>query len=106
MLSTSCAQQKQKFMDDSTAVLPGVVRVVGKIKNKNADQFVLTIQEVIESGQGLINAPAPGQDLTVGFDASMKELEVGQTIRADMKERMGVDASQSSYVIIQYNKSR
>jgi hypothetical protein len=96
----ACAQQSTPVENNPITVNPNTVRVIATVKSVTKESAVLTVQEVVATGQGIINTIAPGQEVTIKITAKEKEFLSGNRIQADLKEKLGVDASQSYYVLL------
>lgn len=88
---------------DSTRIPPGTVVVTGSITAASGDHVTLKVEEVIGSGQGIINLPAAGQQMPVRVTKDIK-LRTGEKVRACLKEKLEADASRSSYELVQVKK--
>jgi hypothetical protein len=97
----SCAQVSTPSMNDSIPVNPNTVRVKAKILSSTETQATLQIITVMDSGQGIINPLSEKQEVTVQLREPGKKFRSGKNITADLKEKLGVDNSQSSYVLVQ-----
>jgi hypothetical protein len=97
----ACAQTTPA--GDSTQIPPGTVVVVGSITNTSGNSATLKIEEVVGSGQGIINLPAAGQQMPVQVTKGVK-VRTGEKVRAHLKEKLEADASRSSYEIVQVKK--
>src|SRR5689334_12098919 len=82
---------------DFNPISPNTVRVIAKVKSIQNDSAVIAVQKVIGSGQGIINILSYGQELSIFVSPEKKKLLSGE-IEVDLKEKLGVDASQSYYV--------
>jgi hypothetical protein len=99
----SCAQISPSAMNDSTLLPPNTIRVKVKILSASESQATVQIVSVVGSGQGIINPLSEGQKITVQLPEG-KKIKNGKTILADLKEKMGVDASQSSFTLLRFNE--
>ena len=99
----SCAQvaRPNPAMNDTLPIPPNTVRVKATILSFNETEVTLQIATVIGTGQGIINPLSEGQKVTVQLRDGNKKLKKGKNIIADLKEKLGVDASQSLYVLLQ-----
>jgi ribosomal protein S24E len=91
-------------MNDTIPVNPNTVRVKAKILSSTETHATLSILTVIGSGQGIINPLSERQEVTVQLRGTDKKIKSGKTITADLKEKLGVDNSQSSYVVVQFKE--
>lgn len=99
----SCAQVSPSAMNDSTLLPPNTIRVKAKILSLSDSQATVQIISVIGSGQGIINPLSEGQKITIHLPEG-KKIKNGKTIMADLKEKLGVDASQSSFTLLRLNE--
>jgi hypothetical protein len=96
----SCAQVSRMPVADSLAIPPGTIVVIASITETTKSTATLNVQEVVGSGQGIINALSAGQSTPVKMTAGIR-LRPGQKVRAYLKEKLEADASRSSYEIVQ-----
>src|SRR5688500_7972051 len=94
MVHYACAQVSQNMKADSLPVQPGTIRVTASVIAVKEKSATLKIISVLASGQGIINILSEGQEVVVQLRE--EELRAAEKIEADLKEKMGVDASQSS----------
>lgn len=97
----ACAQIRPA--SDSTQIAPGTVVVIGSIAAISGNNATLKIEEVVGSGQGIINLPAAGQQMPVRVMKGIK-LRTGEKVRAYLKEKLEADASRSSYELVRAKK--
>lgn len=96
----ACAQIRP---GDSTHIPPGTVVVIGSVTAVSGNNATLKIEEVVGSGQGIINVPAAGQQMPVRVAKDIK-LRTGEKVRGYLKEKLEADASRSSYELVQVKK--
>jgi hypothetical protein len=96
----SCAQVSTPVVNDSVPPGPNAIRIKATVVTSTAVKATLKIVSVLESGQGIINPLYENQEITVEVSAPKVKLKGGKIIVADVKEKLGVDNSQSSYVLI------
>jgi hypothetical protein len=104
---TSCASKAQNtpvISQDTVAVNPNTVVVIAKVRLVGVDDVHLVINKVVGIGQGIVNIPAEGQEIITQIADQKTKLKTGDTVRATLKEKMGVDASQSSFIILSHSK--
>lgn len=101
MCQYACAQITPA--GDSTQIPPGTVVVTGTITAASGNNATLKIEEVVGSGQGIINLPAAGQQMPVRVTKGIK-LRTGKKVRVYLKEKLEADASRSSYELVQVKK--
>jgi hypothetical protein len=92
-------------MDTTSAIGPNMIRIIGKVISASPERATLKVTKVLGSGQGIINMPGEGQEIPVSVTDKSKKLKRGETIAAELTEKMGADASQSFYIILQYQPS-
>jgi hypothetical protein len=104
MLHYACAQVSQnvKADSDSVPVQPGTIRVNASVIAVKEKTATLKIVSVKSTGQGIINILSEGQEVVVQLRSG--DVKAGYIIEADLQEKMGVDASQSSYVLLRAKK--
>lgn len=90
---------------DSTRIPPGTVVVIGSITAASGNNVTLKVEEVVGSGQGIINLPAAGQQMPVQVTKDTR-LRAGEKVRAYLKEKLEADASRSSYELVQVKKQK
>jgi len=95
----SCAQQ-MPINADTSSIAPNTIRIIGKIKNIESETFAITIQTVVKSGQGVITILNEGQHVDVRTSGREIKIKPGQIVQADLKEKLSVDGSQSSYSLL------
>jgi hypothetical protein len=106
LLNCSRAQVSSPTMTDTTsAIAPNMIRIIGKVISADPEKATLKVTKVLGSGQGVINMPSEGQQISVSLTDKSKKPKGGETITAELTEKMGADASQSFYVILQYKRS-
>lgn len=88
---------------DSLQLQPGSVLVIAKVLDLDKVGATLEILEVKGSGQGIINVPSQGAKLTVKVDRNILK-SAHQTIEAYLKEEMDIDASQSTYRLVEITR--
>jgi hypothetical protein len=99
----SCAQVSQMPASDSVGIPPGTIVVIGNIASASKDNATLNVQEIVGSGQGIINMLSAGQKTTVHIAGGIR-LQPGERIRAHLKEKLEADASRSSYELVRMEK--
>ena len=107
ILAASCASKAQNgptIIHDSVATNPGTVIVIAKVKSVSIDDVHLVVNKVVGVGQGIVNAPAEGQEIIARTIDQKIKLKTGDIVRAELKEKMGVDASLSSFLILRHSK--
>lgn len=95
-----CAQVAQNTMTDSQDIAPNTTRISAKIISLDEKTASLKVISVVASGQGIINILSEGQQITIQLNDKKTILKKGEEIEVDLKEKMGVDASQSSYTLL------
>lgn len=100
-LSSTFAQttQAETPVTDKLELPPGIIHVSLLIKDIQRHQVTLEIIEVIAEGHGIVNVLSKGQLLTISIPEKV-DMSKGQKMEAFLKERAGVDASQSSYTLL------
>jgi hypothetical protein len=86
---------------DTLKLPPGTVLVNATVKSVDKNMTQLEILSVIAESQGIISPPSVGQIIILPT-AARQPLTAGKKIEAVMKEKMQVDASQSSYTLLSY----
>lgn len=84
---------------DTLEIPPGIVHASVLIKEHKRDQLTIEIIEVIAEGQGISNRLSKGQVLTLTVTES-NAFRKSKTMKVFLKEKLGVDASQSSYTLL------
>jgi hypothetical protein len=104
-ISLSCASaQKQIYsMPDTVQLPPNTIQVIGYVKKISSNSITLQIAESIAEGSGIVNAVSVGQIIIVITPVKVGRIN-GKKINALLKEKIGVEASQSSYSLLQYNE--
>lgn len=102
LLHSACAQVSQKTQTDSLPVPPGTIRVDASVVAVKEKSATLKIVSVKGTGQGIVNNLSEGQEVVV----QLRNVDVkpGHMIEADLQEKMGVDASQTSYLLLRSKK--
>lgn len=96
--SSAFAQRPQQhaIMTDTLELSPGTILVHLMIKNIQNHQATVEIMEVFGEGQGIVNVLNKGQLLTISIPEKVK-MSKGKKMEVYLREKIGVDASQSSY---------
>lgn len=105
LFQSSCAQVPATSpMNDTLPIAPNTVRVKATVLSCDDKEAILKITTLIGSGQGIVNPVSEGQQLTVQLREKNQKIKTGAVVTADLKEKLGVDASQSYYVIVQFKE--
>lgn len=64
----------------------------------------MKVLEVVAYGSGISNILSEGQQLTISIPADDKQLSPHGKVEADLKEKIGVDASTTSYSLLRAKK--
>lgn len=105
LLNCSRAQVSSPAMKDTLAIGPNMIRITGKIISVAGGTATLKVDKVLVTGQGIINVVSEGQKISAEISDGGKKLKTGGSITATLREKLGVDASQSSYIMLQYTSS-
>ncbi len=101
-LTTTLAQSTRALpMADTLELPPGTVRVIVLIKKIQQHQATVEVIEVIAEGHGIINILSRGQVLNIAIPEKGK-MSKGKKMEAFLKEKVGVDASQSYYTLLRH----
>lgn len=102
----SCAQTPATTipMSDTLPVGPNTVRIKAIVLSCNDKEAILKIATLVGSGQGIINPLSEGEQVTVQLRGTGQRLKDGKVITADLKEKLGTDASRSYYVMVQFKE--
>jgi hypothetical protein len=90
--------------DTTTALPPGTVRIKAKVLSADNMQATVQVISLVGSGQGIVNPPTEGQKIIIRLPEGRKKMGKGKIIQMDLKEKMGVDASQSSFSLLRSNE--
>ena len=105
LVNISCAQNSTPAVSDSSADLsPGMIRMVAVVKAITPGFITIDVAEVKGAGQGIVNIISPGQTVTLAVGEVKHTLKVNEKIDVQVKEEMGVDASKSSYKLLNVKK--
>lgn len=88
--------QQHATMTDTLELPPGTLHVRVMIKNIQNHQASVEVMEVLGEGQGIVNVLSKGQLLTISIPEKVK-MSKGKKMEVYLREKIGVDASQSSY---------
>jgi hypothetical protein len=88
-------------MPDTLELPPGTIHAIIVIKSIQDHRATIEVTGVIAEGQGIVNKLSKGQVLTITIPEKGK-ISKGKKLEAFLKERMSVDASQSSYTLLRY----
>jgi hypothetical protein len=102
-LSCASAQKPTSSMPDTVQLPPNTIQVIAFVKKLDGNSITLQIVEIIAEGQGIVNAVSAGQIIEVIAPAKAGKIK-GKKISALLKEKIGVDASQSSYSLLQHKE--
>lgn len=91
-------------MSDTLPVGPNTVRIKAIVLSCNDKEAILKIATLVGSGQGIINPLSEGEQVTVQLRGTGQRLKDGKVITADLKEKLGTDASRSYYVMVQFKE--
>jgi hypothetical protein len=91
-------------MPDTTSLPPNTIQVIGHVIEVSDTYFVITILEVKDQGQGIINVLSEGQSVRLMTEKGKTKKMKGKKIEFLLKEKIGIDASQSSYVLVKYKE--
>jgi hypothetical protein len=96
--SSALAQipQQHATLKDTLELPPGTLHVSVMIKNIKNHQATVVVMEVLGEGQGIVNVLSKDQLFTISLPEKVK-MSKGQKIDVYLKEKVGVDASQSTY---------
>jgi hypothetical protein len=91
---------------DTVTISPNILRINAQVIS--ADKTIATIKvlEVVGYGSGVTNILSAGQEITVRLTDNMIHLTANQKIDADLREKMGADASISTYILLNARKVR
>jgi hypothetical protein len=104
LIMNTCAAQQTQPSGDSTALPPGTIRIHGYVKKLTRETATVIVTKVIASGSGIITPLSSEDEVHVKLSEHSIRLTVGETIEADVKEELGVDASQSLHVVSHIKK--
>lgn len=88
-------------MPDTLELPPGTIHAIIVIKSIQDHRAIIEVIGVIAEGQGIVNKLSKGQVITIAIPEKRK-ISKGKKLEAFLKERMSVDASQSSYTLLRY----
>ncbi len=96
--SSAFAQSPQQhaIMTDTLELPPGTIHLHILVKTIHGRQASVEVMEVLGEGQGIVNVLSKGQLLIISIPEKVK-MSKGKKMEAYLKEKIGVDASQSSY---------
>jgi hypothetical protein len=102
----SCATTlpPQNTMPDSTSLPPNTIRATANVTNADDTHFTITILEVKEQGQGIINILSEGESVRLAIEKGKAGKWKGKKLEVLLREKIGIDASQSTYVLISYHE--
>jgi hypothetical protein len=83
---------------------PGTIRMVATVKTITPGFITVDVTEVKSTGQGLVNIISPGQAVTITVGDIKHTLKVNEKIDIQVKEEMGIDASKTSYKLLNVKK--
>src|SRR5688500_12697674 len=106
LVNVSCAQTPTPSKQDTAMNLPpNTVRLVATVKAVTKGIVTLHAVEIKGTGQGVVNIIGEGQEIHVRLPEVNYELKAGEKILVDIQEEMGVDASQSTYKLLNIKKT-
>lgn len=102
---TACsnAQVADAVPGDTINMSPNIIRIHARVITAEKNAAVVEVIEVIAYGAGVVNILAEGQEVTIRLPDS-EPLTANQTIEADLREKMGVDAGNSTYSLLSAKK--
>jgi hypothetical protein len=102
----SAAQLSAEITPDTVTVSPNIMRVHAEVlsTDKSTHTAVIRINKVVGFGSGVINMLSPDQEVTVRINDESIRLTAKQKIDADLREKMGADASITTYTLLQARK--
>jgi delta-aminolevulinic acid dehydratase/porphobilinogen synthase len=102
-LSCASAQKPISTMPDTVQLPPNTIQIIGYVKKVSANFITIQIVESINEGSGIVNTVSAGQ--TIEVIALVKVGKINEKkINALLKEKIGIDASQSSYSLLRYKE--
>lgn len=104
LVNISCAQNSTATSDSSVSMSPGTIRMLATVKTITSGSVTVDVIEVTGTGQGIINIISPGQTVTFTLSDLKHTLKANDKIDVQVKEEMGIDASKSSYTLLNVKK--
>src|SRR5688500_12531331 len=102
-LSYALAQVSITLPGDST-ISPNTIRITGQVVSTDKKTAVIKVLGVIRSGSGIINVLSEGQTITVHLPDEANNLARNEKLEVDLREKVGVDASLSTYTLTRCRK--
>jgi hypothetical protein len=105
LVNISCAQNSIPVeRDTDTNLSPGTIRMLATVKTIAQGSVTVDVIEVTGTGQGIVNIISPGQTVTFTLSDTKHSLKANDKIDVQVKEEMGIDASKSSYKLLNAKK--
>jgi hypothetical protein len=98
------AQVAQPAASDTINMSPNTVRIRGQVISSEKNTAILKVLEVVAYGSGISNIVSEGQQLTIRIPEGDTQLSANGKVEADLKEKIGVDASTTSYSLLRAKK--
>lgn len=99
----SHAQIPDAAMSDTINIPPNTIRIYAQVISTDKNTAVVKVIEVIAHGAGIVNILSAGQEVTIRVSKNLK-ITARETIEADLREKMGIDASGSTYSLLSAKK--
>ena len=108
-LGNAVAQTNQAAPVDTIAIHPNTIRITGQVLSSVKRSAVLKIEQIVGTGMGIVNSLAEGEEITIQLPEDEAKLVANEKVTVDLREKIGVDASVSTYALIRVlrlNRSR
>jgi hypothetical protein len=102
---TACsnAQVADAVASDTTNMSPNTIRIQAQVISTEKNTAMVKVTEVIAYGSGIINILSAGQEVSIRLQEGV-EIAPNEKIQADLREKMGIDASLSTYSVLNLKK--
>ena len=99
-VGNAVAQTSPAAPVDTISMHPNTIRVTGQVLSSAKRSAALKIEQVVGTGMGIVNSLAEGGEITIQLPEDESKLVANEKVTVDLREKIGVDASMSTYVLI------
>ena len=100
---TLCAQDLPVVAHDTLNIPPNALRILAEVISADDHMAVLKVERVVGHGHGVITMPNQGDDVTVRIPGRNKP-EAKTKIEVDIKEKIDIGATPSSYILLTFRR--